>query len=67
MSRRKSILVKCGILLLPLFSVLITLVAGEIGLRLYQRWDAGIPFRSSPWENEMKAGWPLLLDDTLGW
>jgi hypothetical protein len=65
MSRRKLILVT--FILLPLFSVPIAFVAGEIGLRLYQRWDAGIPFRSSPWENEMKAGWPLLLDDTLGW
>lgn len=67
MSRRKSILWKCGILSLPLFSVLITLVAGEIGLRLYQRWDAGIPFRSSLGQDEWNPAWPLILDDTLGW
>jgi len=67
MSRRKSILVKCVILSLPLFSILIAFVAGEIGLRLYQRQAAGIPFRSSPWKSGMQAGWPLLLDDTLGW
>ena len=46
MSRRKSILVNCGILLLPVLSVLIVFVAGELGFRLYQRWDAA--FHSDP-------------------
>ena len=67
MSRRKSILVKCGILSLPVLSALIVLLVGELGFRLYQRWDAGIPFRSSLMQDEMRPGWPLLLDDTLGW
>ncbi|MDN5940433.1 MAG: SGNH/GDSL hydrolase family protein [Nitrospira sp.] len=67
MSRRKSILVKCGIFSLPLFSVLIAFVAGEIGFRLYQRWDAGIPFRSSLGQDEWNPAWPLILDDALGW
>ena len=67
MSRRKSILVTCGILLLPVLSVLIFFVAGELGFRLYQRWDAGIPFRSSLGQDEWNPAWPLVLDDTLGW
>jgi len=67
MSRRKSILVNCGILLLPVLSALIVFVAGEIGFRLYQRWDAGIPFRSSLGQDEWNPAWSLVLDDTLGW
>jgi hypothetical protein len=67
MSRRKSILVNCGILLLPILSALIVFVAGEIGFRLYQRWDAGIPFRSSLGQDEWNSAWSLELDDTLGW
>jgi hypothetical protein len=65
MSRRKSILV--NFILLPVLSVLISFVAGEIGFRLYQRWDAGIPFRSSLGQDEFTPAWPLELDDTLGW
>jgi len=67
MSRRKSILVKCGILLLPVLSALIVLVVGELGFRLYQRWDAGIPLRSSLMQDEMNPAWSIVLDDTLGW
>jgi hypothetical protein len=67
MSRRKSILVNCGILLLPVLSALIVFVAGEIGFRLYQRQAAGIPFRSSLGQDEWNPAWPLVLDDTLGW
>ena len=67
MSRRKSILVKCGILLLPVLSALIILVVGELGFRLYQRWDAGIPLRASLMQDEMNPAWSIVLDDTLGW
>ena len=67
MSLRKSILVNCGILLLRVLSVLIVFVAGELGFRLYQRWDAGIPFRSSLGQDEWNPAWSLVLDDTLGW
>ena len=67
MSRHKSILLKCGILSLPVLSALIILVVGELGFRLYQRWDAGIPLRSSLMQDEMNPAWSIVLDDTLGW
>ena len=67
MSRRKSILMTCAILSLPLLSVLIAFVAGEIGFRLYQRQATGIPFRSTGGQEEWNPAWALVLDDTLGW
>jgi hypothetical protein len=67
MSPRKSILMTCAILSLPLLSALIVFVVGEIGFRLYQRQAAGIPFRSSLGQEEWNPAWPLVLDDTLGW
>lgn len=60
-------LVNCGVVLLPLVSILIVVGTGEIGFRLYQRWDAGIPFRASLGEDQWNPAWSLVLDDTLGW
>ncbi len=67
MSGRRSFLMIWGSLLLPILSVLFVFIAGEVSLRLYQRWDAGIPFRSSLEQDEWKSGWPLMLDEDLGW
>jgi len=67
MSGWRSFVVIWGSLALSVLSVLSVFVAGEVGIRLYQRWDAGIPFRSSLEQDDWKAGWPLMLDEELGW
>jgi len=52
---------------LPVLSVVFVLAAAEVCLRLYQRWDYGIPFRASLEQEDWNPAWSLALDDTLGW
>jgi hypothetical protein len=55
------------LVLLPILSITVVLAAAEIFLRLYQRWDGGVPFRASLEQEEWNPAWSLVLDDTLGW
>lgn len=55
------------IAMLPILSIVFILVAAEVFLRLYHRWDYGIPFRASLEQEEWNPAWSLVLDDMLGW
>jgi len=56
-----------AVVILPILSVVFVLATAEIVLRLYQRWDHGIPFRASLEQEDWNPAWSLVLDDTLGW
>jgi len=54
-------------LLLPLVSVLLFVIIGELGLRFYHLWQWNLSMVDGQFRTTLNRGRPLVLDDQLGW